>query len=1008
MRKCRWLCRSCVAVPSGPVLGRMNYLLGLLLFGAGSMLLRRWVRIVRRNTAVLNGWRLPRGGASVALLVSLSLAGWSAAEARAESDPALDPAQDLSDRTWPEAFDATIDLLKVRYPIAEHKGIDWEQVRVRYRKAFEDAETSGDLTEAYLAWRRFITETLRDGHVAFLVDSSQKDGELGLVAQETAMLRLLGGYFGLEIARCDDGSVLVVQVDDALAAAGLVWGSRIHEWNGRAIEEVLAETDLIVAPMTATVDARRLLQERVIVRAPVGRTAVVGYTAPGGEARHASITLTARAAVAEEIFPNLAYSRYCSVAGSSMWPTGTVRPDGIGVLRLQSMVPDLPTDPTMEEVLELGMAFVNEARKAVSTMAAQGVRGIVMDLRNNSGGLDQLGALIAGDFFRERKHYMTAVGYDAATRRWVVSPSAPPLENPVIVRPSGEPFGGRVVILANPETVSAGEGMARCMGMIPNSVSVGFFGTNGSFCNTGGQVTLKAGFTLLFPIERCVDEQGRILIDADASGRGGVVPEVRVPRTPETLHALYVDGRDPEMDAALALLQQPGEIDKSIPVVMPARVDTVAGGTFMLTAPAGGVSYQWFEGERGDVSHPVPGATAATLSLGATVTTSYWVRIQRSVGALDSATVPVVVPGSELELLAPTGTYGVGTVSMPLVDPTRSDVYKDGSTTAPRRVMLRIWYPAVTSPEAPRCEYMDAATFAFSAEEVEPAPDPELRELIATHAVESAPMPAGQGRFPVIVFAPGGETTYFGYQTLIEDLASRGYVVVAVNSPGNAGITVFPDGEESKYEVPANADETHHATHARVYADDLCFVIRSLAWLDRDRTLPFSGRTQYTRVGCVGHSRGGAAAFWAAVESPQVVAAANIDGSFWGTDHQRPVLKPMLMIRAAASAAEGSDGSFEDCFRNLRKGGCRILIPNAEHNSFCDESYLLAKLAVLEGGDAASVDEAAFAQSATRAALLGFFGPILSGPKEPGVVEKLATYPGVQIEQRTVRTTSAR
>ena len=82
-----------------------------------------------------------------------------------------------------------------------------------FRKAFEDAETSGDLTEAYLAWRRFITETLRDGHVAFLVDSSQKDGELGLVAQETAMLRLLDGYFGLEIARCDDGSVLVAGTD---------------------------------------------------------------------------------------------------------------------------------------------------------------------------------------------------------------------------------------------------------------------------------------------------------------------------------------------------------------------------------------------------------------------------------------------------------------------------------------------------------------------------------------------------------------------------------------------------------------------------------------------------------------------------------------------------------------------------------------------------------------------------------------------------------------------------
>ena len=967
----------------------------------------RWIRIVQRNSAVLNGRRLPRSGVSLALLLALSLMGWGASSVHAESRPVSDVLiRDLSDRSWTEAFDVTIDLLKVRYPIPEHKGIDWEQVRARYRKAFEDAEASGDLADAYLAWRRFVTETLRDGHVAFEVDGLRPDADLGLAAEEEAMRRHSGGYFGLEIARCDDGSVIAVQVDDALAKAGLKWGSRIHEWNGRPIDEVLAETDLLWAPPTPTAEARRVLQERALVRAPVGSTMVVGFTAPG--ASRTSLTLTSREPSTEEKSLDLAQSRYCAVAGTSTWPEATIRPDGIGVLRLQSMLPQIPSDASDDEKLALLLAFVDEAKTAAADMEARGVRGIVMDLRNNSGGINQFAAMIAGAFSKGQWHYATTIGYDEASRRWVALPVEWPLGNPIIVRPAETLFTGRVAILVNPKTVSAGEGMAYCMNKIPNSVTVGFFGTNGSVCTMGGTVFFQAGFRLEFPIERCVDEQGRIIIDADASGRGGVVPEIRVPRTPETLEALFIKGRDPELEAAVALLQQPGEIDKSIPVVLPARVDTVAGGPFTLTAPTGGVSYQWFEGERGDVSRPVPGATAATLLRGATATTSYWVRIQREVGALDSATVPVVVPGSELELLTPTGTYGVGTASIPLVDPTRSDVYKDGSTTAPRRVMLRLWYPAVTTPEAARSEFMDAATFAFLTQGMDPLPEPALRELIATHSVERAPMPAGRGRFPVIVFAPGGETTYFSYQTLLEDLASHGYIVVAVNSPGNAGITVFPDGQQLKYVAPENADAAHFETHARVYADDLRFVIRSLARLDRDRTLPVAGRLQYTKVGCVGHSRGGAAAFWAAVESPQVVAAANLDGSFWGTDHKRPVLKPLLMIRAAASEAEGTDGSFEACFQNLRKGGYRALIPNAEHNSFCDETYFMTKLAALEGGDAAPVEEAAFAQSATRAALLGFFGPILSSPKDAGVVEKLAAYPGVEIEQRTVRTVSGR
>ena len=49
-----------------------------------------------------------------------------------------------------------------------------------------------------------------------------------------------------------------------------------------------------------------------------------------------------------------------------------------------------------------------------------------------------------------------------------------------------------------------------------------------------------------FPIGRSLDEHGRIQIDSDASGSGGVQPELRVPRTLKNISA-YAGGTDVEL-----------------------------------------------------------------------------------------------------------------------------------------------------------------------------------------------------------------------------------------------------------------------------------------------------------------------------------------------------------------------------------------------------------------------------------------------------------------------------
>ncbi len=549
-----------------------------------------------------------------------------------------------------EVFDKVVDELAESYPFTNHKTIDWARARAQFRPALVAAEETGNLAAAYVAWRRFVHGTLHDGHVAFWALPGTPAAE----AEDAVLATITGGSYGIEVVRCDDGTVLVVGVDEAAAAEGLVIGASLFEWNGRPVGEALAQTDLTWAPTFGSRESVPVLREELLVRGAVGTTVTVRFVGAPEQSALREAVLVARPVAASQV-PSFARSGFGRIV--SQPENGyaiALRDDGVGVLTLRAMQPPIPpgVDPatlTPEIVIAAVDQMVAEVRDGVKQLEARGARGIVVDLRNNMGGLDALGAMLVGLFDARPRHYLTSVGYDAAAQRWkVISDDDSVMRlwgNPLSVQPAETVFGGRIAILVNPETVSAGEGCALRLSEVPGATVVGFFGSNGSFGNMadadGGLLGLGAGLYLSYPTERCVDERGRIMLDADAAGRGGVIPQVRVPRTPATLHALYAEGRDVEMETAVALLlAAPG--DTATPAITPAQVKAAAGASVELHAPSGARRYQWFEGERGDTSRPVAGG-GATLKVIVGTETTYWVRLYQAIGAVDSAAVPVLL-----------------------------------------------------------------------------------------------------------------------------------------------------------------------------------------------------------------------------------------------------------------------------------------------------------------------------------------------------------------------------
>jgi hypothetical protein len=143
----------------------------------------------------------------------------------------------------------------------------------------------------------------------------------------------------------------------------------------------------------------------------------------------------------------------------------------------------------------------------------------------------------------------------------------------------------------------------------------------------------------------------------------------------------------------------------------------------------------------------------------------------------------------------------------------------------------------------------------------------------------------------VIVFSPGDGFKTLGYSALEEDLASRGYIVAAIDVPYNAPVVELSGGRVTRppAEEPPPPNLSGEAlkqyaydqtmAQLQLWAEDIAFVARRMGELDRDDPR-FRGRIDAKAIGSLGHSAGGLASFHACQIDPALRACADIDGNY--------------------------------------------------------------------------------------------------------------------------------
>jgi pimeloyl-ACP methyl ester carboxylesterase len=219
---------------------------------------------------------------------------------------------------------------------------------------------------------------------------------------------------------------------------------------------------------------------------------------------------------------------------------------------------------------------------------------------------------------------------------------------------------------------------------------------------------------------------------------------------------------------------------------------------------------------------------------------------------------------------------------------------------------VQIWYPG-RGPVRRTVPYMDSATAAaWTASQSLPA---GFERQIVTHAQRDLPLTDSLGALPVLLFSHGRSWPVQTYQAMLQDLASRGWMVVGMSHPYDEAATTFADGSVARFDPERWENQTERGVvltrSVNVLVRDAAFVLETLESWNAQRQHRFFGRINLGQVGYFGHSLGGAAAVQAMERIPALRAAATIEGSVYDTT-ARPlhVTKPVLSIIGGYNRAD--------------------------------------------------------------------------------------------------------
>jgi C-terminal processing protease CtpA/Prc len=430
-----------------------------------------------------------------------------------ESNPIIDLIEgeiainDFSDLDYGEAFEAMFNKVSQEYPFTQEKRIDWPALQKKFSGLAEKAK--GD--QAFFEVVQAFSQSIPDGHANISLNPD-------VFYQE------YGGGFGLLLTELSDGTVIVTEVlaDMPAEQASIQPGAQIITWNQKPISEAISEVIPGFGP-SSTQHTHRLAQTSFLTRTSPQSEVTVSFINPNDTKKRESKLKTI--AEYETVFRLLNVFNDDQLA---LPIEGSVLDEsGLGYIRLTTFSDDYQL---MARLWEHYLASLQEER----------IPGVIIDLRNNSGGSLGLALDFAGFFFDEEFPLYQSAYYSHQSGQFEYT------REPAKIQPAPLVYEGEIAVLIGPDCVSACEGFAYALSSGGRAILVGHYPTAGAFGEVGrGQYKLPGDISLQFPTGRPETLDGNLLIEGT-----GVQPDILVPIT----RASALGQVDAVLDAAIQAL----------------------------------------------------------------------------------------------------------------------------------------------------------------------------------------------------------------------------------------------------------------------------------------------------------------------------------------------------------------------------------------------------------------------------------------------------------------------
>jgi Platelet-activating factor acetylhydrolase, isoform II len=312
-------------------------------------------------------------------------------------------------------------------------------------------------------------------------------------------------------------------------------------------------------------------------------------------------------------------------------------------------------------------------------------------------------------------------------------------------------------------------------------------------------------------------------------------------------------------------------------------------------------------------------------------------------------------PPAQLTLPAPTGRYRLGTTSLYLVDRSRPDPWVPGQRA---QIMIQLWYPADAVDGYPRAPWLPPVT-ARAYKKMMGLPSSLNLPVTVGHL--GAPVRRCADGWPVVLYSPslGGERSET--TCLVEDLASRGYVVVTIDHVHDSDVVELPDGTVATYAVTpfTNANEIAVTTKEIVSSvADVHFILDQLAVLNRGGNpdpghppLPHGlcGALDLDRVGMFGQSDGGSTTAQAMNADPRIKVGIDLDGTLWTPQAVAAGPGRPLLLFGRQNQDSLTVSTWAAFWKTHRGPGLQLNLIGSTHDTFTDFAALVPQAAPILG-----------------------------------------------------------